>query len=210
MLHIPFVNPESSWTDVFSTLPPNRIAVVSWPDFPYLPTVQFKIAHDGQAVFLEYTVIEKERKAVYRQTNDPVYKDSCVECFISFDNIHYYNFEFNSLGTAIVGYGTIHKADRRRLPNALIETIDTVAMWDKLTNLKDGMYWTLQLKIPLSIFAQSALHSLMGVEATANFYKCGDDLKDPHFVSWKKIETAEPNFHQPDFFGKILFEKPNK
>ena len=50
-----------------------------------------------------------------------------------------------------------------------------------------------------------SIESLKGVCATANFYKCGDDLPEPHFVSWNKIEAPTPNFHLPKYFGEIEF-----
>jgi hypothetical protein len=40
----------------------------------------------------------------------------------------------------------------------------------------------------------------------ANFYKCGDELPTPHFLSWNPIEWKEPSFHRPEQFGKLIFE----
>ncbi len=40
----------------------------------------------------------------------------------------------------------------------------------------------------------------------ANFYKCGDELQTPHFLSWNPIEIEKPDFHRPDFFGTLRFE----
>lgn len=34
----------------------------------------------------------------------------------------------------------------------------------------------------------------------ANFYKCGDDLPAPYYLSWNKIIAPKPDFHYPDFF----------
>jgi Carbohydrate-binding family 9 len=45
-----------------------------------------------------------------------------------------------------------------------------------------------------------------GKKCKANFYKCGDKLAQPHFLAWNRIETPEPDFHQPAFFGDIEFE----
>jgi hypothetical protein len=43
-------------------------------------------------------------------------------------------------------------------------------------------------------------------EIKANFYKCGDELQTPHFLSWNPIEIDQPDFHRPDFFGTLEFE----
>ncbi len=207
-LNVPFLEDCCSLQEldsVFQTLPAHKIDEVSWPAYPYLPEVSFKIAHTKEGIILEYDVREKHLKAIYLNSNDPVYKDSCVEFFISFNNEHYYNFEFNSLGTALVGFGTTDRDSRKRLPAELIEKIVTRSVVN--TSKKNGKdnEWTLQLEIPFSLFYNENLKSLSGMRATANFYKCGDDLPDPHFVSWNKIDIPEPNFHRPEFFGVLEF-----
>jgi hypothetical protein len=65
--------------------------------------------------------------------------------------------------------------------------------------------WELSLVIPIDVFLLNKLNTLDGLDAKGNFYKCGDNLKVPHFLSWNPIENEKPNFHLPQFFGKILF-----
>ena len=189
----------------FQSLPSHIIDQVSWSEYPYLPDVNFKIAYTSQSILLEYKVQEKHLKSIYLKTNQPVYKDSCVEFFISFDKTHYYNFEFNSLGTALVGYGTEDRSLRQHLPVELIEKIKTNSIVNPSKAEGEVNVWTLQLEIPFELFYQSSIETLKGIRATANFYKCGDDLPEPHFVSWNKIEAPEPNFHLPQYFGEIEF-----
>ena len=62
------------------------------------------------------------------------------------------------------------------------------------------------MAIPLSIFIHHSFSSLSGKEGRVNFYKCGDQLPVPHFVAWNNIQSAEPNFHLPEFFGEIYFQ----
>lgn len=45
-----------------------------------------------------------------------------------------------------------------------------------------------------------------GQTIKANFYKCGDELQTPHFLSWNPINIEKPDFHRPDFFGSLEFE----
>lgn len=202
-LNVPFIE-NTEDREELKSLPRHKIDQISWTEYPYLPEVNFKIAYTNHSIFLEYKVREKHLKAIYKETNEPVYKDSCVEFFISFDQIHYYNFEFNSIGTALVGYGTAERDLRKRLPVDLIEKIKTESII-KDRKVGDEEQWTLQLQIPFELFYNENLSCLKGTKATANFYKCGDDLPEPHFVSWNKIETTEPNFHLPEFFGEITF-----
>ncbi len=83
----------------------HAIAVASWPEFDYKPEVSVSVAHGNDHLYLKYFVREDSIRAFYRNSNDPVYKDSCVEFFVSLDKKTYYNFEFNSLSTCLAGFG---------------------------------------------------------------------------------------------------------
>lgn len=206
-LEIPFAEDISSFDQLslyFKTLIPHKIEQVSWSAYPYCPDVKFKIAYNDSAIFLEYIVKEKDFQALHTEINQPVYKDSCVEFFISFDEEHYYNMEFNALGVAIVGYGPSDRSKRQRLPVAIIEKIKKRSII-KTREVGEDQYWTLQIQIPIKLFYQENIGNLKGKIARANFYKCGDDLPEPHFISWNKIKADQPNFHLPDYFGEIEF-----
>ena len=43
-------------------------------------------------------------------------------------------------------------------------------------------------------------------DSKANFYKCGDNMPQKHYLSWHPIEIEKPNFHRPDHFGTLYFE----
>ncbi|MCK7536290.1 MAG: carbohydrate-binding family 9-like protein [Marinilabiliales bacterium] len=43
--------------------------------------------------------------------------------------------------------------------------------------------------------------SLAGKSFRANFYKCGDKLSNPHFVTWNPVGTEKPDYHRPEYFG---------
>ena len=66
--------------------------------------------------------------------------------------------------------------------------------------------WEVALIIPYSVFFKHQIDSLDGKEIKANFYKCGDELQTPHFLSWNPIQIEQPDFHRPDFFGTLEFE----
>jgi len=65
--------------------------------------------------------------------------------------------------------------------------------------------WSLALTIPTSIFIHDKLPTLSGIHARANFYKCGDDCPEPHYLAWNDIGTPAPDFHQPRYFGELVF-----
>ncbi|TDS13253.1 carbohydrate-binding family 9-like protein [Sphingobacterium paludis] len=172
-------------------------------EYPYKPFVDFQIAHNGSAIILHYAVKEDFIKGQYVRPNESVWEDSCVEFFISFDQKkHYYNLEFNVVGTGLIGYGTQIKAERTRL-NA--DTIMQVATTTSILSYQGRKQWNIILYIPIAVFAKSPIRSLAGLSAHANFYKCGDALPEPHFMSWAPISWPKPNFHLPEFFGELEF-----
>ena len=48
--------------------------------------------------------------------------------------------------------------------------------------------------------------SLLGSGTSrANFYKYGDILTIPHYVTWNQVGTEKPDYHQPEYFGLLKF-----
>ncbi|MHC8950185.1 carbohydrate-binding family 9-like protein [Sphingobacterium hungaricum] len=194
-----------AYQNLLSAVDWNALNIANWEAlYPDRPKVDFQIAHNNKAIVLHYTVEEQFIKAQYVRPNEAVWEDSCVEFFISFDNKeHYYNLEFNPLGTGLIGYGTSDKQNRKRLSAEDIRTLET---FTSVTSTLSAKRWSMVLVIPLSVFSQSSIDSLSGNEFHANFYKCGDNLPNPHFISWTKIDNGTPNFHLPEYFGSILFK----
>lgn len=59
--------------------------------------------------------------------------------------------------------------------------------------------WEVALIIPYAVFFKHQIESLDGKEIKANFYKCGDELQTPHFLSWNPIEIDQPISIAPIF-----------
>jgi len=185
----------------------NQIDTINWPAYSYKPKLSFRIGHTGKEIWLKYYVTEKYIRAQETRTNGNVYKDSCVEFFISFDSKNYYNFEFNCIGTIHIGYGA-GRAKRQPVPVILAEKIEIESSLGNLPfEEKTGNFeWEMMIRIPLESFAFDKIKSLNRLKAKANFYKCGDETSELHFVTWNPIETENPDYHRPEFFGKALFE----
>ncbi len=168
--------------------------------------VRFKIAHNSKNIYLQYDVIESEIMAKFSKHNDPVYKDSCVEFFIAFEeDTSYYNFEFNCLGTCRLAWGK-DRYGRQLLDTQTINLIKTKTKIKRISKNGLTMFnWKIFIKIPLEIFYFNTLNSFENVKAKANFYKCGDDLSKPHYITWNNIKSKEPDFHLKSFFGDIEF-----
>ncbi|MFD1631044.1 carbohydrate-binding family 9-like protein [Pseudopedobacter beijingensis] len=177
------------------------IKETSWRNKNYIGNCEFAVLYGKDAIAIKYYVTEDEIKAVYNQPNDPVYLDSCVEFFVSLDQDSYYNFEFNCNGTCLSQVGK-NKQNRSFLPLFVIDSIKTTKSI-KYIDIKDVhlINWELTVVIPFSAFINHQLDHLDGKELRMNFYKCGDELPQPHYLCWNKVETIEPNFHVPEFFG---------
>ena len=66
--------------------------------------------------------------------------------------------------------------------------------------------WELALSLPYTLFQGTVLSPKPGDTMHGNFYKCGDELPEPHFLSWHPIHTPQPDFHRPDWFGELIFD----
>lgn len=202
------INKESSLQKIsveLNRLKKNSIDKAPWHAYAYKPKVLFTIAYND-CIFIKYFVTEKSIRALYGKTNDPVYKDSCVEFFISFNSeAEYYNMEFNCIGTCLMGYGS-GKTERQLLSEKLIGEIRHLAIIKSSNDsYRNDVNWELTLMIPLEIFAYHNIHSLKDQRCRGNFFKCGDELPEPHFLAWNNITAGQPDFHLPQFFGDIQF-----
>jgi len=185
----------------------NHIKMLNWEEYGYLPEVNFRIAYSGDEIWLKYYVNEKHLKAFETKTNGDVYKDSCVEFFISPDGENYYNFEFNCIGTIHLAWGP-GRYNRKFVDPLVIEKIEVKSsLANQPFDEKTGNFsWQIMVRIPTECFIFSKLSTLKGLKARANFYKCGDGTPEPHFVTWNPVKTTNPDYHRPEFFGEVLFE----
>ncbi|MGZ5191315.1 MAG: carbohydrate-binding family 9-like protein [Flavisolibacter sp.] len=192
-----------------NTLQRHTIGEVLWhgPSL-ILPKVSFAIAYNDDCILLKYFVQENSILVLHNQDNSPVHLDSCVEFFISFnEESAYYNLEFNSVGTCYFGYGE-NKDDRSLIEVEDIGKIKRQATIESCVDNGSSMIqWELTIMIPFKVFVFHQLTSLSDVQCKANFYKCGDALPSPHFLAWQKLVSDTPNFHLPQFFGSLHFEK---
>lgn len=149
--------------------------------------------------YLRMTACESAPKAIYRAYDDPVYKDSCLEFFVSFNiaRPEYMNFEMNSNGAFLAAR---RKSRHDKAP------IDTLYSLPAVTAFSGDGYWGTEVFFPLDF-----VEALFGKRDFApgdcfkgNFYKCGDETEIPHFGMWSPVENDTPDFHRPEFFGTFV------
>lgn len=187
----------------------NTIENVNWPkEFPYCPKMEFGVAHTEDAFLIHYRVEEQSVRAVAQKDNDNVWEDSCAEFFISpaSDGL-YYNVECNCAGTLLVGVGEGRNSRELAAPE-ITKQIDRWATLGRqpFDTCNQPTKWELALRIPYSVFFRHNIKTLDGLTLKGNFYKCGDKLPVPHFISWNPIGTSTPDFHCPQFFGELSIE----
>jgi len=182
-----------------------QIDTVNWPDYSYQPEVVMFCGYTEDEILLKYRVHESHIRADNMKLNSEVYKDSCVEFFISTGTDFFYNFEFNCIGTAYAAYGI--PGDRELLEEKEVSRIRAFSTLggNPIPVREQTEPWELTVAIPFEILREKEFRTPEDQKFHANFYKCGDELPRPHFLSWNPIETEEPDFHQPNFFGEIRF-----
>jgi hypothetical protein len=184
------------------------VSTINWEDYTIKPETKFKIGYSDNEIFLKYYVREDCIKAEMSLSNQKVYEDSCVEFFVSpgVDGV-YYNFEFNCIGICLLGIGT-GRANRTLADPDIISKIRRLpSMGTMPFGEKRGDFsWTLTIAIPFGIFIPHDVKDLKNKVFKANFYKCGDKLSSPHYLTWNPVKTDKPDFHQPMFFGELRFE----
>lgn len=193
----------------------NNIDCVNWEGYNYNPSVKFAIAYSTEEIYLQYLVQEDDIKAVYEaDTASAPYKDSCVEFFcIPGEGGEYYNLELNCIGKGTFAGGA-KRTERTKYGQDVLDQIRREAslgskafgIKTKEDNNGEPFNWKVTVAIPLKLYALSKVEPLKGRTIKANFYKCGDDMPNKHYLSWNPIGTEKPNFHTPDYFGNLKFE----
>ena len=184
------------------------VSKVNWNEYPYCPKVEFRVAHTEDAILLHFKVTEASVRARYGEDNGSVWTDSCVEFFsIPAGDGIYYNIECNCIGTVLVGVGP----QRNNREHAPADVTVQIQRWSSLGRTPfeervEEVTWEVALVVPYTVFFKHQITSLDGKEIKANFYKCGDELQTPHFLSWNPLEIEQPDFHRPDFFGTLEME----
>lgn len=212
-IDVPFLNAATKDLQALSLLmtaePLQEISISPWPAYDTTTTAGFSIAHLDHAILIQYQVKEEVLKSLSRDFNQNVHLDNCIEFFIAFGNKaqNYYNIELNCLGSIKIGYGT-GREGRIPLEPAVLEKVRVKTQMDYTPNTGVHSFkWELLLYIPVSVFVFDDMDKLEGCVGHANFYKCGDELPKPHFLSWNRIDTPAPDFHRPEFFGQLNFGK---
>ena len=186
-----------------------RINQVNWPaEFPYCPETRVEVSNDSEYLYLHYHVQGEQLRAVTVEDQGPVWEDSCVEFFCQVPGErHYMNFETNCIGAMVASRRLGRAEEVMPFPKEEMALIERRCTFPRQAiEERDGGYsWEVDLKIPLRLIFRDRQPVFPQV-LRANFYKCADKTRKPHFVSWQPIPLPKPDFHCPQFFGEIVLE----
>lgn len=185
----------------FDAVAPAYINKYVWGGI-YRPVAYAKLVLlEGKGFALQMTCYEKEPRAVYKNFNDPVWTDSCLEFFASFNNDSplYSNLEMNSAGAFLMGIRTSRENKKSAADAVELPPVNVV---------KTGGFWRVEYFLSFEVLDALFGHVdyVSGYTFRGNFYKCGDDTAIPHFGMWNPIDLPKPDFHRPEFFGELVIE----
>jgi hypothetical protein len=180
------------------------------------PRTEARLLYDDDALYLRFRVDDRYVRSVQTALHAPVCTDSCVEFFVRpRDDAGYVNFEMNAGGTLHASYirDWSRTADGFAAFRYLTpEEAGTITIRSSLPpvvepEIAEPVVWTLAARIPLETLESCVgpLRPLAGTSWRANFYKCGDRTRHPHWAAWSPVD--ELNFHLPRCFGVLRFEE---
>ncbi len=176
----------------------------AWPElYPYRPEVAVRMRYTDDALVVRFDVVERHVRALETVDNNPVCVDSCVEIFVMMsDGRNYANFESNPLGTLLAARrsektpfdaGELAAVGRRG------SCVGAAPFECRSQGSGDAEAWWVEIEIPFRLLGYDCAPRRLRL----NMYKCGDCTDTRHYLSLFPIDSEKPDFHRPEFFGKI-------
>lgn len=193
--------PFQAQTD-WSTVPVAELTHCGWtPETSIHASAQ--LSCDGQALHVRMTAVERSIRATLTGELDQVCNDSCLEFFFApkADDDRYFNFEWNQLGALSLSFGTLRPVRVRQVPKNARERFSFTSF-----DTQDG--WGVEYQIPLDFLRTYYPDYTFTGTAAGNFYKCGDETEQVHFLSWANMTSETPDFHRRGDFGTLVFGEP--
>ena len=174
---------------------PLKIDCFPWDDGNSKPNTEVRLVASDAWLTLLFETDEAPVLARFRKPNDPVCRDSCMEFFFRpcAGDPRYMNFEINPFGTPYIGLGS-GRSDSKPLHD-----IDLAEFGIQTEIHEQG--WKLMFAVPFAFLKR--YFETVDFQWHANFYKCGDDKRQPSWGCWNPIKSDRPDFHRPECFGVI-------
>jgi len=179
----------------------------------FQPEVHAKIMYDENNLYLIYNVHDRYVRCITNKINGPVWEDAAVEFFFAPDSnfpLLYFNLEMNCGGTALMHYNLVPRKESKQLDIEDIKKIEIAHSLPQIIDpeMSNPVVWTLEYRIPIAMLEKysKVTHPKKGVEWRANLYKIAENNSNHHYMTWSVVENDKPDFHLPQFFGKLKFD----
>ena len=181
-------------------IPVLSVGNVLWePDCGIRASGQF--CYDENNLYVHLQAAEENIRAENTEPLSPTYEDSCLEFFfMPGSGDRYFNFEINPNGCLYIGFGHGRQ--------------DSTTVWkeemEEFFHIRSGRTedgWEVYYQIPVEFIRVFYPDYEFSGFLRANVYKCGDKTQQKHYLSWNPVGTEKPDFHRPEYFGKMVFGK---
>ncbi len=204
-LTVPYVA-DPDWTKSYALLPAHKIECRNgWLGTRDGVEASFIPCYNDEFLQIIFTTKGAPLICNHLAHQSAVCADSCVEFFVmTAEDGVYINFEFNILGYVNASRRT-GRTDAKHLSAEEIALIhreptyrsDSPFVFD---DLEDDS-WIITVDIPWSLLG---IKPEPGTVLRGNFQACSDDANPPYYLTWSPIDTPEPDYHRPEFFGEII------
>ena len=164
-----------------------------------------RLLWDDTNLYVSFVAQDKHVSAAYKNRDDPVSKDDCVEVFVMPDTAnvgHYYNIEANVLGTVLdrfqlaepTGSYTAQVEVATRIDGSLNDETD------------EDRGFVSEFAIPFDSFVDTAPHipPQPGDVWRLNLYRIGG-MVNFQYSMWSDTLSDKPKYHAPERFGVVHF-----
>lgn len=181
----------------------------------FAPIIKVKLLYNRQGIAGIFSVENEYVCCRHMMNMESVWKDSCVEFFVKPPlQAGYFNFEFNCIARLYASYISNPERTEGGFKDFVLFKSEDCSKVEVVSSLRRSIYkdgkepvnWNLQFFIPFLLMEQFAgkLDLENNYDWSCNFYKCADESSYPHWISWSPVK--ELNFHEPESFGKLLFD----
>ena len=171
-----------------------------------------KLCANSKGLFIHIVAEDRYSSSEQIELNHMlICEDSCVEFFFSPSGIlgsNYINLEVNCCGTMHIAYGS-NRENRQFMSQDIAKNIQcqpSISSLKKQESSEDTQ-WVVDIYLPFSAIEMLTGEKVNPNKWFANFYRCGGKT-EPQYASWQNIPTTTPDFHQPDYFGELIFTSP--
>jgi len=179
----------------------------------FKPIAHAKMGYDRKFLYVVFRTLDKHVSSEITDYNGPVSQDACVEFFFAPDTaqpLRYFNLEINAGGIPLMGYYAYDTKVYTKVGKEDLEKLEIRSSFPKgvVDAVEGPVTWTIACKIPLDMLEQYAPVTSPESEIIwrANFYKTASKTANPHWMTWAAIDYDKPNFHLPEYFGKLAFD----